>query len=1095
MRDRVFILLFFYWVLLGSSLFGNNNLNQFSLKHITTRMGLSQANPTAIFCDFQGYMWFGTEDGLNKYNGYDFTIYRHDQSDSTSLSSSWILDIFEDQQNNLWIRTQNGIDIYNRGEDNFSRITVPVNEYSLIGNNIIRYYKIGLQGILWCGASNGLYSYNIRTKKIDDLFINYKNRELLDDLFIQSVDEDASGNIWISDLKGCFKIDISKKEIEKIELPDKNGKLGTDIPIVQVLHRPNGTTWIISASDGILILDKNNKLYRHLTDKNCNLTSIVLVFADFDNEGNLWVGSTDFGVDFLSADNLKNNNFNFSKISNQEYGTSALLTDIITGYYFDKQGRIWIGSRFGGINYLDQGKKRFTHLYLIPGYELSLSQNNITDIVENDKGEIFIASDGGGIDVLSEDRSKTTPFSEYCSFGKLTNNKVLSLAFDNNGKLYVGMWQGGIDIFDFQTKTKSSISMGESDTQLTSNNVFSLFIDSNDNIWIGLWHGGLNKFDPVSKKITRFKINPILEQSGEIRNFFEDSDHNLWFASHPSGLYCFDFQTGSLISYTNDPNDPNSINSNIVQCIFEDSSGRIWIGAYEGLCLFDKKEKTFRTFTITDGLPNNIIYGIQEASDGEIWVSTNYGLSQVVINQVNDSVSLSFRNFDINDGLQDNQFNLWADYRSSKGELFFGGVNGVNYFNPEQIIRNVSPPSVVFTGFKLHNIDQKPGMENIQKKSIILDGSDISLLYYQKSFTVEFAALNFTDPQNTHYLCKLEGFDTDWHELGTERNATYTNLNPGKYIFYVKSVNVTGSWKTEPTILEIEILPAWWATMWFKIIIICLVLFLVWSFIYLRERRLKASQYLLEKTVNEKTSELLTKNNKLSELIITKDKFVSVLAHDIKNPVGSIKGLIRLLLDDYDNFKEEEIKNYLSMMSDRMENTYDLLENLLIWGRKASNTHVASELVEVDIKKVVDRTLALNSGNSKQITSENLCPDNLLVLADEDKLDFVIRNLIANSIKFCHKNGQIKVFTEKRDDLIWINIQDNGIGMTSEQLSNFKKNKKLISTIGTNGEKGTGLGLLNCNEFIESMGGKMFIESNENKGTTISFSLKGKMAY
>jgi len=1083
------------FILLACRAFGQ----EYHFQHLTPDMGLSQGSVLSITRDNKGFLWIGTENGLNKFDGYSFTTYHHNPNDPFSISNDMIIRLRVDSQNRLWVTTRIGLHWYDRVNDRFIRYKFQ-GEAAYLNNFFIYDFLFDSVSSVWIDTSDGLVKYNMTTHKIENRLEGITDRHLLKGIDINAINKDSKGNLWIVARIGCFKVDFQKKKVIKIIFHDNKGK-AIQIVTNDFCEDKNGNFWIATAGQGLFILNSENRIVHWVNSRNSNITNDDLSFIKADTENNIWIG-TNVGVNVLPAWKVAAHDYSFINLTHHYYDKQSILSDIITTFYEDKEGRIWIGSRSGGIDYYDKQIKRFNHLYLQPGSSKSLSHDNSTSIVENEKGEIFIGTDGGGIDVFSRDHKTVTPFSKYATFGKLTNKKVIALAFDSKGRLFVGMWGGGVDIFDFKSRKKIHLKKGNGIRDLTSDNIFSLLADRRGNVWIGTFQEGVNRIDPDLKQVIHFKQS----EAGQNINFivsilrlYEDKSGDIWMAIDPDGVYKFDYRTGKMSFLLSLNEAPNKVGAVFALSFYEDSKSRFWIGTRgQGLNLYDRLNKKLKPVIINE-LDNGDVFGILEDEKGAIWASTNNGISKFIVSDTGHSLAFTKRNFDVFDGLQANQFNMWSAFKSRNGELYFGGVNGVNYFKPQEIVYNTRKPEVVFTGFSIFNVLMTPNAKDSPLKSDISEAKKIILNHTQSLFSIEFVGMNFTQPKKNQYKCKLEGFEKNWRYLGTERKVTYTNLDPGTYVLKVLASNNDGLWNDKAATLTIVVLPPWWKETWFKVLAFFLFVALLTIAIRLRFRQLTKHNAELEEKVLVRTEEiskrteelskqslnLETINNELIKSNATKNRLFSIIAHDLRSPFNSLIGIANYLNEYYYELDDTQRHEMISKIEKSSSNFYDLLSNLLLWSM-TQNGALKLNPEPVNLLLTVEHAIIAVKGNidEKHIHLETDLAD-ITITADNNQIQAIIRNLLSNSIKYSKKGGVISISClEASDDMVEIKVVDHGIGMSEEIQKHLLDSCQIQSQPGTNNEKGTGLGLTIVYDFVTLHKGSIQVESKPGLGTT-----------
>ena len=663
---------------------------------------------------------------------------------------------------------------------------------------------------------------------------------------------------------------------------------------------------------------------------------------------------------------------------------------------------------------------------------------------------------------------------------------------DSRHNIWSGNYRGGLQLFNKKTSTfKTFKNDPDNKYSIGSDDIRAMAEDKAGNLWLATAGKGLEKLDIKTNKFYHYRHDP---NKFEISLFNEwlyallyDSEGILWIGSS-FGLSKFDIKEEIFTNYFNNPSDSNSLSNNFINYIFEDSNHNLWIGTNEGLNQFHKETKSFSAYLVKDGLPNNVIKGILEDSHGNLWISTNKGISKF------NPDEKTFRNYDVNDGLSSNEFSSGACYKNRLGQLFFGSNNGIVSFYPDSIQDNINIPSVFITGLKLFNTPVIVGGENSPLKKDIIQTNELILNHKQSAvISLEFVSISYIQSEKKQFAYKMEGFDKDWVYSGNKREVTYTNLDPGQYVFRVKASNHDNLWNEKGVSIKIIIQPPWWQTAGFRILVMLFIISVFISFYLIKTRTLKIQKETLEKLVKERTKEIEEKNNTLTSLNATKDKMFSIIAHDLKNPFNSILGFSEILESKFDEFDEDEKKKYIATISSSSQTVYKLLDNLLQWARSQTGNIIFNprEFILYNlIKSNVD--LVKNLLSKKHILLNLDVKKNIKVYADKNMISTVIRNILSNAIKFTEK-GEINISAIKEDDLIKISVQDTGIGMTKEQQDSIFNIGDSKSTYGTRGETGTGLGLLICKDFVEKNEGSISVLSELNKGTTFNIYLPFKL--
>ena len=838
--------------------------------HLNSVNGLSQNNALITFQDKKGFIWIGTEDGLNLYDGTECKIYRNNPNDLNSLGSNFIRSIAEDEAGNLWIGTQEGLNRYNLETDNFTRfLSNSEDSGTIVSNNIYGTY-LDSRKQLWISTEKGISIYNTLTHEMNLIQHEEGNSNSLPSNIVRSVIEDKKGNIWIATSGGLFTFSPDNKSFTNYT-SDPMNKTGISSNNVQcVFIDSKNMIWAGTFDNGLnLLINQKKGLFRRFTANADNpkaLPNNQINTISENREGVIYIGTSDGLCYFDEA------NDNFINLPREIRNDKNLGSMEIADVFFDNTDRMWVGTRGGGLNIYDPGINKFIHYKNDKSDINSLKGEIVTSFTEDDKGNLWVGVDGGGLNYLDRKTNKFTHIT--ASPGGLTNNKILALCFDSKGMLWIGMWDGGVNIYNPQTKKFRHFKNDpEDNTSLCGNNIFYIFEDRKKDIWICTWgNDGICRYNYDKDNFTQFRNKPSDSSSISISGsvmVMEDDNGNLWIPSEGAGLNMYDRQKNTFMHYTvvtEKGNEHKGLSSVSVYCVFEDSKKRIWIGTNGGgLNLLDREKETFTWIGMADGLPNEIVFGILEDDYGNLWISTNNGICKF------NPDKHTFKNYSVFDGLQGNQFNRWAFKKLKSGEMLFGGLNGFNLINPENVRENTFIPPVYITKFKLFNQKVEINENAVVKKNMILQ-DEIVLNHTQNYFSFEFIALNYRHSEKNQYKYLLEGFNDDWIYLDTKREASFTNLNPGKYTLRVTGSNDDGMWNEKGTSIKLTVLPAWYNTWLFRISTLIALIFFGRYYIVLRNRRQNEVKFLLEnkikegeKALKEKIDEVNLKQKSLEE--------------------------------------------------------------------------------------------------------------------------------------------------------------------------------------------------------------------------------------
>ncbi len=1066
---RVFILI----ILLPA--LSHTQSQDLKFERISVEQGLSQSTIYDILQDSKGFMWFGTEDGLNKYDGYDFTIYKNNPNDSSSLSHNYVWSIYEDKSGVIWIGT-------------------------------------------WGG---GLNKFDRETGK----FIHYQhdpsNPNSLSDNLVMSICEDKYDVLWIGTMKGGFcKLERETGKFTQYQHNPDNTKSLSNNSIITIYTDKIGKLWIGTWGYGLNKFDpKTGKFihYQHDPNNPNSLSSNVVVSIYEDRSGVLWIGTENSGLNKFDRETGQ-----FTRYKHNPYNPNSLSNNAINSMYIDKSNVLWVGTFGGGLNKFDQEKVQFTHYQQNPDSPNILKNISVWSLNELRSGDMNILLIGTGKSGLYIFNRETGQFTNYQNdpndSNSLSNNTVCTIfesTYGGSSVIWIGT-SAGLNRLDQKKGQFRHYLHDPADPYSISDNIVrSICEDKSGKIWVGTRYGGLNKLEPETGKFTHYQHDPNNPNSlshNAVITIFE-SHHTrkgiLWIGTY-GGLNKLDQKTEQFTHYMHDPADPYSISNNNVRSIYEDQSGILWIGTYDGLNKFDELTGQFIHYTDEDGLPNNVINGILEDKYGNLWLGTNNGLSKF------NPETKACRNYDVNDGLHSNEFNIEACLKSKDGKMFFGSVNGLNAFYPDSLKDNPHIPEIVITDFQIFNEPVEIIKDElVENKDIFLlpkhisTTQEIELSYRENVFSFEFAALDYRSPQKNKYSYKMEGIDPDWvYTDASRRFASYTQLDPGEYIFRVKGSNNDGLWNEEGRSIKIIITPPWWRTDIAYLIYAILIMGMVFGVWRFQTNRLKMQQQLeMEHFEAEK----------LREVDHLKSRFFANISHEFRTPLTLIKGPVKQILTREFKGNLDEQCRMILRYSDRLLNLINQILDLskLESGRMKLQVN-QTDLIQ-NLKGIVQSFVSLAERKNITFKFETL-KESLLGYVDRDKLEKIITNLLSNAFKFTPEGGEVTInlslrggsrseamettkqspsfegdeiatsadWRTRNEGQIEISISNTGPGIASDQLERiFDRFYQADTTYKKDGE-GTGIGLALTKELVQACHGEIQVESEPDKTTTFT---------
>ena len=855
-------------------------------KHLTIDDGLPQNSIQATLQDSTGFLWIGTQEGLVRYDGYSLKAFKHEPSNSHSLSDNNILSIIEDNQGNIWVGTSGGgLNHFNPKTQQFTRYRHQAGDVNSLSNDDIFSLLEDNQGNIWVGTrGGGLDYFNQKTQQFTHYRHQAGDENSLSHDVIYSLIEDSQGNIWVgTDGGGLNHFNPKTQQFThyRHQAGDENS-LSHDA-IMSLIEDSQGNLWVGTDGGGLNYFNPKTQQfthYRYQADDENSLSHDIIYSLLEDTQGNIWVGTRGGGLNHFNPKTQQ-----FTHYLYQAVDVNSLSHDVIYSLVEDRQGNIWVGTRGGGLNHFNPKTEQFAHYRHQAGDVNSLSHNAVMSLLEDSQGNLWVGTDGGGLNFFNPNTQQFTHYRHQPDdSNSLSHDTVISLIEDSQGNIWVGTL-GGLNYFNPKTQQFTHYRHQAGDaSSLTDDAVLSLLEDSQGNIWVGTDGGGLNYFNPKTQTFTHYRYQADNENSLShdfIYSLLEDSQGNIWVGTRGGGLNHFNPKTQQFTHYRHQAGDENSLSHNAVMSLIEDRQGNLWVGTSNGLNLFNHKTVKFKRFTTANGIPNNIIYRIEYDKQGNLWLSTNQGLSRMA------PEAETFRNYDVGDGLQSNEFNGGASFKSKRGELFFGGINGFNRFYPENIIDDKQVPIVLITDMFLLNesvpivLNNSPAEEqNNQTQSLKASASyntvdkvvgfslnqvihqtkTMTLTYIDNIVAFEFAALHFSNPTKNKFAYQLVGWDKNWVSTDYKnRRATYTNLPNGDYTFRVKASNSDGYWNEDGASLNITVLPPPWKTWWAYTLYGLFLLSLAVAFIHSQRKKVIVERVLneqLERKVAERTVEL-----------------------------------------------------------------------------------------------------------------------------------------------------------------------------------------------------------------------------------------------
>jgi len=1022
---------------------------------LTTSHGLSHNTVYSITQDSTGFMWIGTREGLNRYDGSSLVTLYADPADSTRLSSNHISNLKAGKNGMLYVGTANGFHIYNNQLQTFKRI------YS--ENGPVGYINQMIEasaGSLLIGSGTGLYRYQQAEQKL---------KPLLSDRVVLDIVEFKRGVFWVATLHKVLMINEHGEILKEYTsfLDDRNRQVSLFENIFCLFKDSKERIWLGSKKNGLFRYNLSTDGFEAIEiSKGANSleTNAVRAITE-DRNGKLWIG-TEWGVFIYDPSTAESKHY----MQSFDQSPMRLSDKAIYEIYQSREGIMWVGTYFGGVNSVKPQEKGFKTLMSDGGKE-KLSGKAISDIIQGDDGNLWIATEDGGVNIWNRKTDKLNYLRSDGGSVKLNVNNVHALYEDEDNTFWIGTFLGGINQYNPQTRRIQVYKKGqEEQSAFTNNMIYAIYKDRKGEVWIGTT-GGLHKFN--KSKATYEPFHPELFGGRFIYEIFEDSLGEIWIClMDADGLFHYNPVTEKFTSFESTRKLRESIG---FICAFEDSKKQMWFGTVsQGLVKLDRANGTLKAYTVAEGLPNNYVYGILEDAQGNLWMSTNLGLAKF------NPATEVFTNYNISHGLPNNQFNYKSAFKDRSGWMYFGTVNGLSYFHPDSLMVNRVAPTTYLADLKLFNKSVSIGKESLLQ-STINNTAELTLEYNENVITLDFGAINYYSPGSNQYAYYLQGFEGDWNYVADKSSATYTNLSPGTYVFKVKAANNDGVWADEVKQLKIIVLPPFWLSKWAMMIYVILVIGVFFLYRYILSYRNQARMALqLERIEREKINEI--NQHKLN--------FFTYISHEFKTPLTLIIAAIDKNL--HENPLQEIYTSGYASIKRNAKRLHFLIEQLMEF-RRVETDHARVNYVKGDIIRFLNDTFMafaplFNKKNIRFYFNSGTSVFNTFF--DADKLEKIVTNLVSNAAKYTSAQGSIemevvvRVEALDKPDQLKIMIGDTGAGMSKEELQHV-----FTAFYQTEGARksgsGTGIGLALVKSLTDFLGGSIQIESRQQVGTQV----------
>ena len=1025
-----------------------NIRESFNFKNITIEDGLSQSTVETIYQDSKGYIWIGTNDGLDRYNGYEFKHYKHDKYDKNSIANNYIVDIIEDKNGYIWVSTIGGLSRINPDKDEIKNYYSKEDSGNLSNSNLWQILCTKDNRLI-ASTIDGLNVYDKNKDKFTRIL--YKEGELPSQ-YIYSLEEDINGHIWVGTDNGLVELDkdlnIVKSYQDAIE----------DSDVYNVYDDSKGNIWVCTLDNGLFKINLDDNSVENYKNNNSKISIPSNNVRDIisDSEGKLWI-ATDKGLCTFDYEREE-----FITYNKKSYQSNSLIDDEIFCLLKDSSGLIWIGT-YSGISRFNPNSN-FTHFKLDPYEDNSISGNVIHGIYEDDDKTLWIGTNESGVNIINGESIK--------HLNKENSNIVSDLIEDITGfknYIFIGTNEG-LSVLVKNDKTAKNYTITNYTTKdgLPSNKIRSLFIDSKGYLWIGT-NKGLAILDTNNNKI--IDITYILDEMGVsdkfIRAVYEDSKGNYYIGCFlEGGLIKINPNTKEYKIYKNIENDDSSISNNSIRYINEDLYGNILVGTSHGINILNLSTDKFNHYTEKDGLINNTIYGILVDKNNGIWMSTNAGISKL------STEDATFKNFTITDGLQSNEFNGRACFKSKDGNMYFGGINGFNVFNSQDIELSTFEPKVIFDNFEINDTNKK-------------DISNIKFKSNENNIKINFFTNDYKNTKTTQYYYKLEGLENEWN-MTNSNSLVFANLGSGDYTLKIKTITQHGVMSDESSV-HFTINPPIWRSNY----AICIYLILIIISILRYMHKVNT----LDRLVNERTNKLrkeMEKNEQLFKKVLSleqnKNNYFVNLSHELRTPLNVLSSINQLIKEftKKDNFiTPEKLSYYMGIMDRNCSRLLSLINNLIDHTKIENNSYIINKKDE-DIVYLVEETVLDMKDYIEEKGLELIFDTDVeekVIRCDKVDIERCIINLVGNAVKFTHEGGLIEVLLQDLDDKVKIIVKDNGIGISEENQKIIFDRFNQVVDESSEQKGGSGLGLTITKQLITLHNGEIYVESEVGVGS------------
>ncbi len=1060
---------FLFVSLICAAFVSQSQQNDYPFSQLSVFDGLSHNQVNCMYKDARGFIWFGTMSGLNRYDGYTFKIFRHNSQDSFSLVDDYILKITEAPGNRLFILTRNGYSIYDPSKEQFLNGSTFLQSLGLPAYNLTTAIKTNDE-FWFVYANDGVFRYS--SGKITKITHVDSDPFSPDKSAITDAQKDSHGNIVLVHNNGLLeKVDNHSLRIS-FRTTAVSRVVGSKPYTYSLFVDDKDDAWLYvpTSALGVFYYPVFAAEARQLSKENGLLNNNIISSVIQDNKGNIWIGTDHGGVNIINK-----NNFQLTILTSKEENNKTLAENSIYSLYKDDLGIIWVGTYKKGISYYAENKAKFALYKHNPYDQYSLPFEDVNRFAEDSKGNLWIGTNGGGLIYFNRANNTYTRYRHQPGNGNsIGNDIIVSLWIDHKQRVWVGSYYGGLDCFDGNKFTHYKHSEKDS-TTIADDRIWDIFEDASNTLWVGTLGNGFDRFDE-SKKIF-YHHKAALAGSNFVSSITEDGSGNIWVGT-AYGVDVLNKATGKITHYSSAA---NKLSNDNVTFVRKDLNGNMWVATRDGLNVFNPLTQTFQSFTSRDGLPDNNVLTLLQDSSHIFWASTPSGISKIIATEKNGIFKLSCKNYDEKDGLQSRIFNNNAAFKTREQELIFGGPNGFNVIQPFSISRNTYKPSIVLTGFQLFNESIHVGEKfnkHVILSSAISETNEIMLKYNENVFSIDFAALSYINADKNTYAYKLDGFNKEWLTTDAKtRRATYTNLDPGEYTFYVKAANDDGIWNDQELKLAIKILPPFWKTPLAYLLYFIVIVTFFWF-----ARRLDMQRAKMRFELQQQKKEA----KRLHELDMMKIKFFTNVSHEFRTPLSLILTPMEKIINQAGNDDQRKQFQLIHRNARRVLN----LVNQLLDFRKMEvhelKLHPAIGDLAKFIRDVSYSFTDLAENKNIQFSYTSNC-NHLITSFDHDKIERILFNLLSNAFKFTPEKGRVNVEVNVqhtgKEAFAEIKIIDTGIGIAAEKQERIFERFFQNEIPGTMVNQGSGIGLSITKEFVRLHNGYIQVKSELDKGS------------